>query len=198
MKNFLLLAVCFIFISESKSQENNSDYIEGIHAMREGQYEIASDFFMRALDKDSLDFPSYHLLSHCWIKLNMFREADSLLWIVNLMDTNNSGTYYYQGMLAQARKNDSATIASYKKYLKKSLKQNDPKPFAWMYIGAAYSRMLRSKGLSGYQVADMVFHYQRYMKLNPEDPNNIAINEFLANVKSKQPSDPATVWVYAE
>ncbi len=172
--------------------------IEGRQALKEGQNELAASLFEKAIAREPEEISNYHYLAQCWLNLKQYKRVDSFLWMVRQLDTANYGTWWYMGMSKRAQGDDSSAVLCFKGYIARSKNLPHNKPQAWLYVGAAYSRILRKTGLNGYQIADMAYYYQEYLRRAPEDPNAAVIRDFLDRVEAQRSADPAKVLIFTD
>jgi hypothetical protein len=99
------------------------------------------------------------------------------------------------GISAERQSQDSIAVICFKTYLVKTEKSPVQKPKGWLKVGSAYRRMMHVHGITQAQFDDMLYHYKKYLDLNPQDPYAGELSTFLETVKPKRPGEKGTlVW----
>jgi tetratricopeptide (TPR) repeat protein len=157
--------------------------------MRDRRFREAEEIYRSLLKQNPDDISVKQLLSHALINEKKFLEADSLLRRLVEADSNNAGNYWYQGISAMNQKQDSLAIVLYKTHIRKSEDKPNQKTKAWLFIGSAYRRLMQDSGINRTQFDDMLYHYKRYLVLNPYDPFATEIQKFIETVTPKRPEE---------
>jgi tetratricopeptide (TPR) repeat protein len=191
----LLLLAAFMTFGTLSAQDA---YVDGVQAMKEGDYPGAEMHFRRALQRTPGDHSMQQMLAHAIMNQRRYREADSILYSVRQADSNHAGTYWYLGLSQVKQQHDSAALYWFKTYIRKTANQNNPNISAWLQAGSCYRRMLHTRGLNGSQLDEMLSMYRRYLKLNPTDPMVHNLTNFIDKVEELRPANPDQVWVWTE
>jgi tetratricopeptide (TPR) repeat protein len=190
MKRILPLVFCLFLTINLYSQEDDQPsgkMAEATRAMNNRQFKEAEVLYREMLKQNPDDMTLQQLLCHALINQKKYNESDSMLRRMVEKDTNNSGNYWYLGLSNERQGKDSIAADWFKTYIGKTREFTQHNVKAWLHVGSAYRRMMRDTGISATQYADMVYHYEKYLKLNPADPYYGAIRDFLDAVATRKP-----------
>lgn len=188
--SILLLTVFFCSAVSLKAQEDEVPYgklAEANRAMKNRNYHEAEILYRELLNQNPDDKILQQYLCHSLINQNEFVEADSMLWRMVEKDSNNKGNYWYLGLSCERQRMDSIAADYFKTYIRKTDKFTSKDVKAYLHVGSAYRRLMHDTGISVDQFNSMVYHYEKYLKLNPVDPYAGELESFLLSVKPKKP-----------
>jgi hypothetical protein len=171
---------------------------DGAANMREGNFRGAELNFRAGLQRTPGDITMQHLLAHAIMNQRRFREADSILFEIEQKDSNQAGTYWYLGLSKVKQLQDSLALGYYKKYVRKTVNQNNPNVSVWLQIGSCYRRLLHQRGINGFETDDMLHAYNLYLQYNPTDPMVMNLRAFMEEVQKRRPANFELRWVWTE
>lgn len=159
--------------------------------------------YARLYGKDSLmkDFMGMASSETC---RRRFEEADRLLrWAIN-RDTQYVPAYYAMGknFIAQASE-DSALryFRTYNRVTERKIRETgsaeSEDPRAWLYIGNIYRVRMHKRGITDKEWIEMMFAYERYLQIKPNDPGQYQLRSFLEKSTAKRPN-PEEVLIWDE
>ena len=195
----ILLGLTILLVSlpvfSQKEDESKTKLARAAEAMRGKRYLEAEQIYQSIVNENPDDISTKQLLCHALINEEKFLQADSMLRRMQEADSNNVGNYWYMGISAQKQHQDSLRVLYFKRYIKKTENSLNQQPKAWLFVGSAYRVMMHTKGINIGQYDDMVYHYNRYLQLSPEDLYGGELKMFLENVALKKPEkNGVLVW----
>ena len=169
---------------------------EGNKKLNERQYREAELIFKEGINKFPELTELYVGLSHSLIYQKKHTEADSFLDVLNEMDTANAGGRWFKGMNYYFWKKDSLSIAWFKKFIPLAKPGDKNQRIVHWYIGQSYFHMLKVKGLDYYGTEELLYHFKKFMRMQPDDPYNAEVQAILDKVVSQRPPGRHGVWKY--
>lgn len=170
---------------------------EAAEAMRYRNFAEAEVLYRELVEENPDDLAIKQLLCHALMNQKKFTECDSTLRRMVDKDSNNAGIYWYMGLSSERQSKDSLAAYWFKYYIAKTENFKGRNLKAWLHVGSAYRRMMHSQGINLKQFEDMVYHYNKYLKLNAADPYAAEIQRFVEEVGLRKP-EPGKVLVWNE
>jgi predicted Zn-dependent protease len=194
MKKIILGIFCCSLTFSAIAQDDDAPVgkmAEASRAMNNRQFKDAEEIYRGLIRQNPEDMALQQLLCHALMNQKKFDECDSMLRRMVEKDSNNGGNYWYMGMSAERQKQDSIAVNCFKTYIRKTESFTQHNVKAWLHVGSSYRRLMRDTGITAAQCSDMIYHYEKYLKLNPADPYLPAISNFLVEVKKRKPEGTA-------
>lgn len=199
-KSILLLGFLFFTAyapvrAQIDDDETKDPLGQAADAMKQRRFLEAEKIYAALAAKNPGDITYKHLLSHALMYQKKYRAADSILRICFEQDSTQHGTWWYKGLLAEKKLDDSAAIVDFKAYVAKAENTHAFIASAYLHIGSAYRRKMRNKGINSDEISNLIFQYETYMQKNQTDPQNSEIQFFIERLKTKIPVDGGVlVW----
>lgn len=196
----IALILVFFYTSPAYCQDDdlpNGKLAEASRAMKNRDYKEAEIIYRQLLKQNPEDMTLKQWLCHSLINQKEFNEADSMLWRMLETDSNNVGNYWYYGLSCERQNKDSIAADYFKIYIRKTENFTVHDVKSWLHVGSAYRRLMHDSGITLLQYNSMVYHYKKYLKLNPADAYAPELEAFLTAIAAKKP-DPGQVLVWDE
>lgn len=144
------------------------------------------------------------LLSQSLIMQEKFYEADSILNSLVALDSNAEQNYWFLALSAERQSDDKRTLFLFKKYISKSQQRirnthshDTENPKAWLKMGSIFRRKMHTKGINHDEWMEMMYNFEVYLRLNPEDPYSDKLNDFLEQSRQRRP-EPKGILLWDE
>lgn len=186
------LSMAMLWVSpclKAQEDEGKDELGQAALAMRKGEFLKAETIYRRLIVKNPDDIAMKHLLCHALMNRSKFRECDSLLNAVLKLDTNNIGTHWYRALSASRQRDDTLTEQRFAYYIDKFKEHNAFDKKAYLQAGSALRRIMKDTGISYAQAERLKLYYETYIELSPTDPVIASMNDFLAGLKKRLPSE---------
>lgn len=195
-KFFIIFSLLFSMpLFGQVDEDSKGPMSEAAIAMRQRRFLEAELIYRSIVDKNPDDLTVKQLLCHALMNQKKYNEADSMLRKMVEADTNNAGNYWYMGLSAERQAKNEWAIHWFKTYLLKTKNANAQDPKGWLHVASGYRRMMHDSGITKLQGDDMIYHYEKYIQLNPTDPNLPLIHDFLEAVKPRlKSSSSKLIW----
>ncbi|MBS3916009.1 MAG: tetratricopeptide repeat protein [Bacteroidetes bacterium] len=189
MKRISILGLLLfsVFSLSAQDDEPAGKLQEANRAMNQRNYREAELIYRELLSQNPEDMTLKQFLCHALMNQKKYNDADSMLRRMVEKDSNNIGNYWYLGLSQEKQRKDSMAIYWFKYYIQKSKDFTSNNVKVWLYVGGSYRRLMHDTGITATQYEDMVYHYQKYLKLNPGDPYMAQIQDFLEAVNTRKP-----------
>ena len=134
------------------------------------------------------------------------KHDESIQWLQRLrfQDSQYVPVYYRIARAYIAIPNEDSALFYFRRYIKKyeeriavTMDGSVVDPRAWLYIGNIYRVRMHHKGITDKEWIDMVYAYERYLQIRPNDPMQYQIRIFLDDVGERRP-DPEGILVWDE
>lgn len=162
-------------------------------AMKGGHFFRAETIYRAEIERNN-DDETKRLLSSALILQGKYHEADTLLRGLVMKDTNAEGNYWYLAMSADRQNQYDRAVFLYKKYMTKARLriQNShgdatENPKAWLHIGSVLRRKMHNEGITEKEWIEMMYNYEVYLKMVPNDPYALGIEDFMNKAREKRP-----------
>ena len=184
--------------------------------LKEGHWRRAEGLIRQEMVRDSSD---YYKKLLCWTMIEQagqlieknkenataqFKEAEHMLHDIMLRDSNDEGVYWYLAMSASKQDQGERALGLYKRYIQKARYRASKlpgteveNPKAWLHMGAVFRRKMHDKGINDQEWIEMVYDFEVYLRMNPDDPYAFNLQDFLDHVRLKRP-EPNGVLVWDE
>lgn len=199
-KIILLSVFCIFSIPSLQAQEDElpkGKLAEAAEAMKYRNFREAELLYRDLVKENPDDLTLQQLLCHALMNQKKFIECDSMLRRMVEKDTNNAGNYWYMGLSSERQRKDTLAAYWFKYYIRKTENFKGRNLKAWLHVGSAYRRLMHDSGINTAQCLDMIYHYGKYLKLNPGDPFAPEIQRFLDEVDQRKPL-PGKVLIWNE
>lgn len=189
-----LLLVIFLGFGSLNLQAQDDDESKGMlgqaaEAMRNRRFDEAEALYRILINENPDDMSLQQLLCHALINQKEFTECDSMLRRMVDKDSNQAGNYWYMGLSSERQRKDELAAYWFKYFIRKSTSVNAKTVKAWLHTGSAYRRLMHDSGINLAQCLDMIYHYSKYLELNPADPYAYEIRTFLDEIDRRKPAE---------
>jgi len=196
MKRLFLLLLVFYSFGNSFAQGYFNYYSEGNKKLNAKKYLEAEMLFKEGISRTPELTELYVGLSHALVYQKKHETADSVLEVLLVLDTANTGAKWWKGMNFYFWKKDSLAIAWFNKYIPKIKPGDRNNRIVHWYITQSYFHWLKAEGLDYAQTEWLLYHCNKFIDLLPEDPYNNSLIIIKEAVESQRPPGRHKKWKY--
>lgn len=185
-------------MSNSIRAQHKDYYAEGNAYMNQKKFVLAEETFAEGIEVDSSLHILYPSLANAMIMQQKHNPADSVLDVILKKHPNYLGALWFKGLNYFYWDRDSMSVIYMKAYLKRAKMPNNQVIKGYYYVGRAYEKILRTKGLTQLELSEMIAYYDKFTILGEGHPAANRIKGFIAIVKSKKPANYRGRWKLVE
>jgi len=195
-KLFILSAL--LFLSSSIAAQHKDYYQEGNAYMNQKKFVLAEETFAEGILIDSSLHILYPSLANAMMMQQKHNPADSVLDVILKKHPNYLGALWFKGLNYFYWDRDSMSIIYMKKYLKRAKMPNNQVIKGYYYVGRAYEKILRTKGLNQMELSEMIAYYDKFSILGEGHPAAARVKGFIAAVKAQKPVNYTGRWIFKD
>lgn len=169
--------------------------------LSKGYCHEAARIYKQLYKTDSLK-QDYLAIASCLTCERKYEEAIRFLHQLRVRDTQYVPVYYRLAKVYISIPVEDSALHYFRRYIKKYEERlaetqdgtlMDPR--AWLYIGNIYRVRMHQKGITDKEWIDMVYAYERYLQIKPNDPMVYQLQIFLDEVGERRPEpDGILIW----
>lgn len=190
------MLLVFYSFGNSFAQGYFNYYSEGNKKLNAKKYLEAEMLFKEGISRTPELTELYVGLSHALVYQKKHETADSVLEVLLVLDTANTGAKWWKGMNFYFWKKDSLAIAWFNKYIPKIKPGDRNNRIVHWYITQSYFHWLKAEGLDYAQTEWLLYHCNKFIDLLPEDPYNNSLIIIKEAVESQRPPGRHKKWKY--